>query len=100
MPMTRFRVGFSMKNKYKGLNFYKTRESQVEAIENLFEAVKKPVKNHYSKPGVTAVEELPIFPDFELWPYASTQVLFDDDPAPKQLPPELQYRSMSEALIK
>ncbi len=54
-----------MKNKHTN-NFYKDRENQIEAIESLFEAVKKPVRNHYSKPGVTAVEELPIFPDYDV----------------------------------
>ena len=33
-----------MKNKLKDLNFYKDRENQIEAIESLFEAVKKPVR--------------------------------------------------------
>ena len=54
----------------KGLNpnevFYNDRESQIKAIEKTFEDVKKPVLKHHSKPGVTAVEEILVFPDFEV----------------------------------
>ncbi len=59
------RVGYTMQSKFKD-EFYKTREDQIEAIERIFEAAKKPVLKHPSKLGVTAVEELPIFPDFDV----------------------------------
>lgn len=42
------------------------RSSQIKAIEKRFEDAKLPVTNHYSKPNVYAVEELPIFPDFKV----------------------------------
>ena len=45
---------------------YMDRESQIAAIEKTFEDVKKPVEKHYSKPGVTAVAEMPVFPDFDV----------------------------------
>ena len=38
-------MGYTIKNKLKDVNFYKDRDNQIEAIENLFEAVKKPVTN-------------------------------------------------------
>jgi hypothetical protein len=60
-------VGYTIKQKLKETgSFYKNRDSQIEAIEHLFEAVKKTVQKHYSKQGVYAVQELPIFPDFEV----------------------------------
>lgn len=45
---------------------YKDRESQIARIQRTFEEAQKPIKRHFSKPGVHAVEELPIFPDFEV----------------------------------
>ena len=47
-------------------NMYMDRDSQIAAIEKTFEDVKKPVLKHYSKPGVTAVAEMPVFPDFDV----------------------------------
>ena len=55
---------------------YTDRDSQLTAIEATFEAAKEPLMNHYSKPGVTAIEELPIFPDFDLWKYPCAQVRY------------------------
>lgn len=42
------------------------REAQINAIEKTFEDAKKPIERHYSKPGVHAVEVLPVFPDFKV----------------------------------
>jgi len=42
------------------------REAQIKAIEKTFEDAKKPIEKHYSKPGVTPVEVLPIYPDFKV----------------------------------
>ena len=37
------RVGYTIKRKIKEIDFYKDRESQIEAIEKSFIAAKKPV---------------------------------------------------------
>jgi len=42
------------------------RESQIIAINKTFEDSKVPIERHYSKPNVTAVEVLPVFPDFKV----------------------------------
>lgn len=79
---------------------YTDRETQLEAIERTFEAAKEPLMEHYSKPGVTAVEELPIFPDFDLWKYPCAQVIFDSDPAPIGTPAPAAIEEMSQAMIR
>lgn len=42
------------------------RDSQIRAIEKTFEDNKIPIEKHYSKPNVTPVEVLPVFPDFKV----------------------------------
>jgi len=79
---------------------YKDRESQLRAIEKTFEDVKVPVNEHYSKPGVVAIQELSLFPDFDLWKYPFAQVIFDADPAPVGQSAETQTEQMSQALIR
>lgn len=81
-------------------NVYTDRESQLRAIEKTFLDVKEPLTHHYSKPGVTAVEELPVFPDFSLWKYPCAQVIFDSDPAPVGRPMPAQLEEMSQAMIR
>uniref|UniRef100_A0A183C1X7 RNA polymerase II-associated factor 1 homolog n=1 Tax=Globodera pallida TaxID=36090 RepID=A0A183C1X7_GLOPA len=77
------KIGYGMKNRIKNEPFeYKDRDSQIAAIQRTFTEAQKPVQRHYSKAGVTAVEEIPIFPDFELWKYPFAQVIFDADPLP------------------
>uniref|UniRef100_A0A915M165 RNA polymerase II-associated factor 1 homolog n=1 Tax=Meloidogyne javanica TaxID=6303 RepID=A0A915M165_MELJA len=77
------KIGYGMKNRLKDETIdYKDRSSQIAAIERTFEHAKKPIKRHYSRPGVTAVEEIPILPDFDLWKFPFAQVLFDADPLP------------------
>ncbi|MCL4138087.1 UNVERIFIED_CONTAM: hypothetical protein GTU68_013758, partial [Idotea baltica] len=93
-------VGFSTRRKAKEENVYTDRESQLEAIEKTFKDVKTPQKMHYSKPGVTMVEELPIYPDFDLWKYPCAQVIFDSDPAPVGRPVPAQIEEMSQAMIR
>jgi len=61
------KIGYGMKNRLKDETIdYKDRSSQIAAIERTFEHAKKPIKRHYSRPGVTAVEEIPILPDFDV----------------------------------
>lgn len=76
------------------------RESQIKAIEKTFEDNKKPIEKHYSKPNVTPVEILPIYPDFKLWKYPCAQVIFDSDPAPSGRPVPSQIEEMSQAMIR
>nr|CAD2150254.1 unnamed protein product [Meloidogyne enterolobii] len=77
------KIGYGTKNRLKDETIdYKDRSSQIAAIERTFEHAKKPIKRHYSRPGVTAVEEIPILPDFDLWKFPFAQVLFDADPLP------------------
>lgn len=62
--------GLLLKAIKKGWDFkdfeYKDRESQISAIQRTFAEVQTPLKAHYRKPGVTAVEEFPVFPDFDV----------------------------------
>lgn len=81
-------------------NIYTDRESQLEAIEKTFTDVKVPLNMHYSKPGVHVVEELPVYPDFDLWKYPCAQVIFDSDPAPVGRPVPAQLEEMSQAMIR
>ncbi len=41
------RVGYTIKRKIKEIDFYKDRESQIEAIEKSFIAAKKPVNKFF-----------------------------------------------------
>lgn len=90
------KVGVNVKKKLNADIVYKDRESQIDAINRSFEAVKKPSNEHYSKPGVYAIEEFAIYPDFELWKYPCAQVIFDSDPQPRNLPPA----TITQALIR
>lgn len=87
----------SVKKNYPDL-MYKDRESQIARIQRTFEEAQKPIKRHFSKPGVHAVEELPIFPDFEMWKYSFAQVIFDADPLP--LEKKNQLEKLSNALLR
>jgi RNA polymerase II-associated factor 1 len=58
------------------------------------------IKQHYSKPNVVAVQEFKIFPDFDLWRHSCAQVIFDDDPAPRDHSIAKQTEEMSQAVIK
>ena len=94
------KVGFNIKKTFKEENLYLDRESQIAAIEKTFEDVKKPIEKHGSKPGVTAVEVLPVMPDFKVWKYPCAQVIFDADPAPPGQLVAVQMEEMSQAMIR
>lgn len=79
---------------------YTDRESQLQAIEQTFKDVKNKLHHHYSKPGVTALEEFSVYPDFSLWKYPCAQVIFDSDPAPVGRPMPAQLEEMSQAMIR
>uniref|UniRef100_A0A915EU65 RNA polymerase II-associated factor 1 homolog n=1 Tax=Ditylenchus dipsaci TaxID=166011 RepID=A0A915EU65_9BILA len=78
------KIGYSIKKKFGNEQPFKNRQSQINAISKTFTDVKVPAKKHYSKPGVHAVEEIPLLPDFEMWPYAFALVIFQGDPLPYQ----------------
>lgn len=94
------KVGYSVKKKLQGMDLYKDRASQIAAIEATFEAAKKPIIDHYSKPGVKAKQVLPLFPDFQLWRLPFAQVIFDTDPAVIGKNEATQIEEMSHAMIR
>ncbi|KAF9185748.1 RNA polymerase-associated factor [Haplosporangium sp. Z 767] len=101
-----------------------SREGQIAAIEKTFQRFMKksdsssspePLSEkeflaslkHPSKPGVTAVESLPVLPDFSIWGNAYTLVTFDVDPevtndhrSQEQGSSALKAQRSSNALIK
>uniref|UniRef100_A0A671LDX7 RNA polymerase II-associated factor 1 homolog n=1 Tax=Sinocyclocheilus anshuiensis TaxID=1608454 RepID=A0A671LDX7_9TELE len=58
------------------------------------------IAQHYSKPRVTPVEVLPVFPDFKMWINPCAQVIFDSDPAPKDVSAPAGVDMMSQAMIR
>lgn len=76
------KIGYGIRKKFGNEPTYKDRESQIVAINKTFEDVSAAFyvlqsflnflqinthpKKHYSKPGVYAVEELPVLPDFDV----------------------------------
>lgn len=74
-PFSILRLGHNIKQRFAEEIVYRDRESQINAIEATFTAAKKPIQRHYSKPGVHAVEVLPLLPDFKLWRYPCAQVI-------------------------
>jgi RNA polymerase II-associated factor 1 len=77
------KVGYNIKKRLENDNIYRDRASQIEAINRTFDEVPfetwyylemivqvaKPVEKHYSKPGVSAVQEMVLLPDFEVLLY-------------------------------
>ncbi|GBP42501.1 RNA polymerase II-associated factor 1 homolog [Eumeta japonica] len=100
MEKVEAKVGYNVKKIFSEETLYMDRESQIKAIEKTFEDNKKPIEKHYSKPGVTAVEVMPVFPDFDMWKYPCAQVIFDTDPAPADKNIAGQIEAMSQAMIR
>lgn len=94
------KVGYNVKKIFSEETLYMDRESQIKAIEKTFEDNKKPIEKHYSKPGVTPVEIMEVFPDFDMWKYPCAQVIFDSDPAPADKNIAGQIEAMSQAMIR
>lgn len=92
---TETKVGYNVKKLFKEETLAMDRASQIEAINKTFADAQQPIEKHYSKPGVHAVETLPVFPDSQLWRYPFAQVMFDSDPAPV-----IQLEEMSQAMIR
>lgn len=100
MEKVEAKVGYNVKKSLQEVTLYMDRESQIEAINKTFEDTKEEITKHYSKPNVTAVEVLPLFPDFVNWKYPCAQVIFDSDPAPLGKPVATQIEEMSQAMIR
>ncbi|XP_004922631.1 RNA polymerase II-associated factor 1 homolog [Bombyx mandarina] len=100
MEKVEAKVGYNVKKIFSEETLYMDRESQIKAIEKTFEDNKRPIEKHYSKPGVTPVEVMPIFPDFDMWKYPCAQVIFDSDPAPADKNFSGQMEAMSQAMIR
>ncbi|XP_785518.3 RNA polymerase II-associated factor 1 homolog [Strongylocentrotus purpuratus] len=94
------KVGHHLKKQFTEENLYKDRSNQISAIQKTFEDAKKPIETHYSKPHVTPVEILPVFPDFETWIHPCAQVIFDSDPALRDKSSHQQLEEMSQAMIR
>ncbi|XP_074498495.1 RNA polymerase II-associated factor 1 homolog [Sebastes fasciatus] len=94
------KIGVSVKQQFTEEEIYKDRDSQITAIEKTFEDAQKSVTVHYSKPRVTPVEVLPVFPDFKMWINPCAQVIFDSDPAPKDQTAPQGVEMMSQAMIR
>ncbi|NXJ19866.1 PAF1 factor, partial [Dicrurus megarhynchus] len=58
------------------------------------------ITQHYSKPRVTPLEVMPVFPDFKMWINPCAQVIFDSDPAPKDTSGAAALEMMSQAMIR
>ncbi|KAA0701625.1 RNA polymerase II-associated factor 1 -like protein PD2-like protein [Triplophysa tibetana] len=94
------KIGVSVKQQFTEEEIYKDRDSQIAAIEKTFEDAQKAITQHYSKPRVTPVEVLPAFPDFKMWINPCAQVIFDSDPAPKDVSAPAGVDMMSQAMIR
>ncbi|XP_065833268.1 RNA polymerase II-associated factor 1 homolog isoform X2 [Oscarella lobularis] len=94
------KLGYNVKKMFQEKDIYKDRQSQIDAIEGSFEAAKKPVLRHHTKPGVTAKEVLPLLPDFDMWKFPYAHVVFDTDPALSGRPEKEQLEEMSQATIR
>ncbi|XP_065520398.1 RNA polymerase II-associated factor 1 homolog [Lathamus discolor] len=94
------KIGVSVKQQFTEEEIYKDRDSQIAAIEKTFEDAQKGITQHYSKPRVTPVEVMPVFPDFKMWINPCAQVIFDSDPAPKDTGGAAALEMMSQAMIR
>ncbi|XP_048356035.1 RNA polymerase II-associated factor 1 homolog [Sphaerodactylus townsendi] len=94
------KIGVSVKQQFTEEEIYKDRDSQIAAIEKTFEDAQKSISQHYSKPRVTPVEVMPVFPDFKMWINPCAQVIFDSDPAPKDTSGAAALDMMSQAMIR
>lgn len=100
MEKVEAKVGFNVKKSFVEETLYMDRDTQIKAIEKTFDESKTNIIKHYSKPNVTAVEVLPLFPDFQNWKYPCAQVIFDSDPAPTGKNVPAQIEEMSQAMIR
>lgn len=100
MEKVEAKVGFNVRKSFVEETLYMDRETQIKSIQKTFGENKIPLTKHYSKPNVTPVEVLPVFPDFVNWKYPCAQVIFDSDPAPMNKNVPTQIEEMSQAMIR
>jgi len=98
--MVETKVGFNVKKRMKGIDLYKDRETQIQAIEGSFEAAKKPITTHHSNPRLKPVEIFPVFPDFNFWHMPCAHVIFDSEPTPRGKSEAPTVDEMSHAMIR
>lgn len=98
--MVETKVGFNVKKKFHGTDIYKDHDSQIAAIESTFDAAQRPILRHPTKPNVTPVEVLPVFPDFQMWAHPCAHVIFDTDPTARGRGGPAEEEEMSQALIR
>lgn len=98
--MVETKVGFNVRKKFQGTDIYKDRESQIAAIESTFDAAQRPILRHPTKPNVTPMEILPVFPDFMMWAHPCAHVIFDTDPTPRGRSGPAEEAEMSQAMIR
>ncbi|KAJ7379997.1 RNA polymerase-associated factor [Desmophyllum pertusum] len=98
--MAETKVGFNVKKKLQGTDIYKDHESQIAAIESTFDAAQRPILRHPTKPNVTPLEVLPVFPDFQMWAHPCAHVIFDTDPTPRGRSGPAEEEEMSQAMIR
>ncbi|XP_030825558.1 LOW QUALITY PROTEIN: RNA polymerase II-associated factor 1 homolog [Camarhynchus parvulus] len=94
------KIGVSVKQQFTEEEIYKDRDSQMAAIGKTSRAPRKQITQHYSKPRVTPLEVMPVFPDFKMWINPCAQVIFDSDPAPKDTSGAAALEMMSQAMIR
>lgn len=94
------KLGYNLKKLFQEEDHYKDRESQIRAINETFDEATKEIMKHYTKPGVTPVDILPVYPDFEMWKHPCAQVIFDSDPAPVAQTGAAALEEMSQAMIR
>lgn len=96
------RVGYMTKKCLMFDNLDMGRQSQIAAIQKTFQDSNKIIQKHYGKPNVTAIEVLPIFPDFNMWKHSCAEVIFDSDPTSfgTSTSSSRKIETMSQALIR
>lgn len=63
-------------SKWEELNFLNNHKLRVQTIEKSFDVASVPISEHPSKPGVFAVEVVPVFPDFDLQDHKFVEVFW------------------------
>lgn len=96
------KVGYNVQKKFKEVResmICMDKDSQIAAINRTFEEAKKAITQHHdpAKKGVTPLEILPVFPDFDHWKIPFAQVSFDAEPVADS--PEAE-KLMCEAMIR
>lgn len=71
-------------------------------FQDIFLIQNSKFKSFFSKPNVTPVEVMSVYPDFVNWKYPCAQVIFDSDPAPNNSTKHVtaQLEEMSQAMIR